>query len=107
MVADLLEQSKNTAEDEHAIKWAAASMYSGGADTTVSTMLSLFLCMTLFPEAQKKARAEIDTIVGRDRLPTLADRPNLPYVEAIVSEMMRWAPVVPMGECTDCFFAIV
>ncbi|KZV73582.1 cytochrome P450 [Peniophora sp. CONT] len=97
MVADLLEQSTNTADEEHAIKWAAASMYSGGADTTVSTMLSLFLCMTLFPEAQRKAQAEIDTVVGRDRLPTLADRPNLPYVDAIVSEMMRWAPVVPMA----------
>ena len=61
-------------------------------------MLGLFLCMTLFPEAQKKAQAEIDAVVGLDRLPTLADRPNLPYIDAVVSEMMRWAPVVPMGE---------
>ena len=61
-------------------------------------MLSLFLCMTLFPETQKKAQAEIDFVVGRERLPTLADRPKLPYVNAVVSEMMRWAPVVPMGK---------
>ena len=61
-------------------------------------MLSLFLCMSLYPEAQKRAQAELDTVVGRDRLPTLADRPNLPYVEALVSEVMRWVPVAPMGQ---------
>ncbi|VDC03998.1 unnamed protein product [Peniophora sp. CBMAI 1063] len=97
MVADLLEKSAHDADEEHDIKWAAASMYSGGADTTVSTMLAFFLCMTMFPEAQRTAQMEIDAVVGHDRLPTLADRPHLPYIDAIVSEMMRWAPVVPMA----------
>ena len=54
--------------------------------------------MSLYPEAQKRAQAELDIVVGRDRLPTLADRPNLPYVEALVSEVMRWVPVAPMGQ---------
>ena len=70
----------------------------GGADTTVSTMLSLFMCMALFPEAQRMAQVEIDSAIGYDRLPTLEDRSDLPYVEAIISEVMRWAPVGPMGE---------
>lgn len=97
MVADLLEKSEGSADEVDIIKWAAASMYGGGADTSVSTILSLFLCMTLFPEAQTKAQAEIDSVIGRSRLPTLADRTSLPYVEALVSEVIRWAPVVPMG----------
>ncbi|KZV73581.1 cytochrome P450 [Peniophora sp. CONT] len=97
MLSDLLEQSEGTADDIYTIKWSAASMYAGGADTSVSTMLSLFLCMSLFPEIQKKAQEEIDLVIGRDRLPTLSDRPSLPYIEALVSEVMRWAPVAPMG----------
>ncbi|KZV73583.1 cytochrome P450 [Peniophora sp. CONT] len=97
MVADLLEKSEGSTDEVDIIKWAAASMYGGGADTSVSTILSLVLCMTLFPEAQNKAQAEIDSVIGRSRLPTLADRTSLPYVEALVSEVIRWAPVVPMA----------
>lgn len=32
-------------------------------------------------------------------MPSLSDRPNLPYVDAIVKEVNRWRPVGPMGEC--------
>lgn len=73
------------------------SLYSGGADTTVSSMHCFFLAMTLFPEVQRKAQAEIDAVIGSDRLPTFEDRPNLPYVDALVKEVLRWHPVAPMG----------
>jgi len=53
--------------------------------------------MTLFPEAQAKARAEIDAVIGSDRLPSFADRDSLPYVEALVKEVLRWNAVAPAG----------
>ena len=53
--------------------------------------------MALHPEIQKKAQAEIDTVVGNDRLPSLSDRGSLPYTEAIVCELLRWNPVTPLG----------
>lgn len=53
--------------------------------------------MSIFPEAQRKAQEEIDQVVGQDRLPNVSDRPNLPYVEALVKEVLRWHPVAPMG----------
>jgi cytochrome P450 len=53
--------------------------------------------MTLFPDAQHKAQDEIDHVVGSDRLPNLADRDSLPYVDALVSEVLRWRPVIPTG----------
>ena len=56
--------------------------------------------MTLYPDVQKKAQQEIDAVVGTDRLPSFDDRHNLPYVCALVSEVMRWQPIVPMGKCT-------
>lgn len=53
--------------------------------------------MTLFPDVQKKAQAEIDAVVGNDRLPKFADRTQLPYVDALAKEVLRWNAVTPIG----------
>jgi len=45
--------------------------------------------MTLNPHVQKKAREELDMIIGRERLPTFADREKLPYIEYIMQETFR------------------
>ena len=84
-------------EAEHAIKWSAASMYAGGADTSVSTMVAFFLAMSMFPDVQRKAQEEIDRVVGTSRLPTADDRERLPYINAVVEEAQRWHPIAPMG----------
>ncbi len=52
--------------------------------------------MAMSPEVQKKAQAELDTVIG-GRLPTFEDRPQLPYIQAIVQEAMRWQQVTPLG----------
>ena len=64
---------------------------------THAALCAFFLAMSLYPDAQRKAREELDTVIGPTRLPTLADRPNLPYINALVKELLRFAPVVPMG----------
>jgi cytochrome P450 len=46
--------------------------------------------MILHPEVQQKAQEEIDQIVGKDRLPEFSDRQSLPYIDAIVKEVLRW-----------------
>ncbi|KAG7446976.1 cytochrome P450 [Guyanagaster necrorhizus] len=79
------------------IKHTAASLYGAGADTTVSAQYAFFLAMILYPYVQKKAQAEIDAVVGSDRLPGFMDRENLPYINAIVSEVLRWNSVAPIG----------
>lgn len=53
--------------------------------------------MALYPEVQRKARDEIDRVIGPGRLPTIADRGRLPYVDAIGKEIFRWHPAVTMG----------
>jgi hypothetical protein len=45
--------------------------------------------MTLFPDKQEKAQQEIDTVVGRNRLPEFSDRGSLPYLEAVLQEVFR------------------
>ena len=56
------------------------------------------LAMVLFPEVQKKAQAEVDSIVGSQRLPTFADKEEMPYVFAVMKETLRWHSVAPQGE---------
>ena len=51
--------------------------------------------MILHPEVVQKAQAEIDEVVGQDRLPSFADRERLPYINALVLEVMRWHSVTP------------
>lgn len=53
--------------------------------------------MAVCPEFQKKAQQELDAVVGAGRLPDFSDRPSLPYVNALVKELLRWHPSVPMG----------
>jgi hypothetical protein len=40
--------------------------------------------MLLYPDVQAKAQAELDAVVGRDRLPDYSDRGNLPYVNSVI-----------------------
>ncbi|KAL4898353.1 cytochrome P450 [Aspergillus ambiguus] len=87
---------KPGSEEELVARWSAASLYGGGSDTTLSSLGSFFIAMAIYPETQQKAQAELDR-VARDRLPTFADRANLPYTEAVVKEVLRWLPVAPMA----------
>ncbi|RDB15646.1 hypothetical protein Hypma_004027 [Hypsizygus marmoreus] len=94
---NMMDRKNVTAEEEFDIKWSTASLYSGGADTTVSAIYSFFLAMALHPEVLKKAQAEIDAVVGNDRFPTFEDRPRLPYLDALSKEVLRWNVVAPTG----------
>ncbi|KAH6892392.1 cytochrome P450 [Thelonectria olida] len=93
----LLEAGDETPDEKFTNKWSAMSLYTAGADTTVSALACFFLAMTAFPEVQRKAQDEIDRVIGRDRLPTSSDRPHLSYIEATVKEVLRWHPVAPMA----------
>jgi cytochrome P450 len=69
----------------------------GGAATTSSTMAWWPLAMLVYPETQARAHEELDAVVGRARLPTFADYPHLPYIRAMVKEVLRWRPTGPLG----------
>jgi cytochrome P450 len=55
--------------------------------------------MSLHPEVQKQAQAELDRVVGRERLADETDigRTDLPYIAAVIKEVLRWGPPVPLG----------
>ena len=53
--------------------------------------------MSLHPAVQRKAQDEIDRVVGKDRLSSFRDREKLPYINALVKEVLRWDAVGPTG----------
>jgi cytochrome P450 len=60
-------------------------------------MSNLFLALVLHPGVQKRAQAELDAVISRDRLPTFDDKPRLPYIEAMCKELLRWRVITPLG----------
>ncbi|CAE7206215.1 unnamed protein product, partial [Rhizoctonia solani] len=75
----------------------AITLFVGGADTTANTFLAFVIAMMLYPNAQRKAQEEIDAVIGNSRLPVLEDRPALPFTNALIQEVLRWCPIVPIG----------
>ncbi|KAF8878000.1 cytochrome P450 [Infundibulicybe gibba] len=90
-------------EDEDIVRWCSGTMYAGSFFTqpyllyTIATIHAFLMAMVLNQDIQKRAQAEIDAHIGTGRLPTIADRNDLPYVNAIVKEVMRWQPVAPIA----------
>ena len=78
---------------------------------TVIALLTFYLAMVLNPEVLKKAQEEVDRVVGNGRLPSFADRPNLPYIDAVLKETLRWEVVLQTGTLTfcpsSCYIALV
>ncbi|KAF5356610.1 hypothetical protein D9758_008240 [Tetrapyrgos nigripes] len=95
--ADLLKDQSLSAAKLEDLKWSAASFYAAGSDTTVSVVYAYIMAVCIYPEVQEKAQAEVDAVVGTDRLPSFRDRSSLPYVGAVVKELYRWLPIVPLS----------
>ncbi|KAF5387587.1 hypothetical protein D9757_006613 [Collybiopsis confluens] len=95
-VASMLKDKQDTLSPEakNVIKETAAVVHIGKIYAAVQ---SLLLVLVLYPEVQKKAHEEIDTMIGSERLPGLNDRDQLPYIHNMVSEMLRWTRSVPLG----------
>ncbi|KAH7326950.1 cytochrome P450 [Rhizoctonia solani] len=88
--------------DDH-VAQLAVTLFSGGTDTTVDTLLIFFLAMVLNPEVQNKAQKELDTVVEGVRLPSFQDRAQLEYIERIIQETLRWCPTTPIAFPHTCF----
>ncbi|KAL1847688.1 hypothetical protein Daus18300_013855 [Diaporthe australafricana] len=89
-------------KEEHGLSKVEIANLTGnfigaGVDTTTSTMLTFVLAMCLNPDVQRKAVEEIDRVIGHGRYPDWSDEKDLPYLEAIVNETLRWRPAFALG----------
>ncbi|KAH8679423.1 cytochrome P450 [Ilyonectria robusta] len=83
--------------DDLLAAYTCGGLVEAGSETTATTLNNWILAMTLFPETSKKAQDEIDRVIGDDRLPQWSDEISLPYVRAMVKEVLRWRPVNKFG----------
>ncbi|KLO10252.1 cytochrome P450 [Schizopora paradoxa] len=108
MTTKLLGEAANTgkandAETEEEFADVSAMVFLAGGDTTLTAVMNLILAVLQFPDTLRRAQEEIDRVVGTDRLPTFEDRENLPYINAMCTEVMRWEVVGPLAlpRCTS------
>lgn len=79
------------------LAYSLGVLADAGLDATSMQMRIFTLAALAYPDFVKKAQKELDEVVGPDRLPTLEDRKNLPYIVAVVEEQFRWRPLAPGG----------
>ncbi|NXY14704.1 CP2J2 protein, partial [Atrichornis clamosus] len=96
----LLEISKDdgsgTFREDHLVACTLDLMVAG-TETTSSTLRWALLFMVMYPEIQARVQAEIDAVIGQARPPTLEDRNNMHYTNAVIHEVQRKGNVIPFN----------
>uniref|UniRef100_A0A0B7BVS1 Cytochrome P450 n=1 Tax=Arion vulgaris TaxID=1028688 RepID=A0A0B7BVS1_9EUPU len=77
-------------------------LFQGGTDTTSITICWVILYMLNYPEIQEKVYQEIKDKVGTDRVPTMQDKNQLVYLNAVIHETQRLASIVPLSVTHFC-----
>ncbi|KAM8952279.1 cytochrome P450 2A6-like [Pelodytes ibericus] len=95
-----LEEEKDNPDTEFTMKNILLTIYSlfvGGIDTSTTVLKHSFLILVKHPEIQAKIHQEIDEIIGRERTPNFSDLSQMPYTDAVISEILRFCDLVPMN----------
>ena len=71
-------------------------IFSAGLETTSTCILWALAYLVRNPKVQQRIHQELDDVIGRERLPDLGDKPNLPYLDATIMEVLRYSSLVPL-----------
>ncbi|EJT98927.1 cytochrome P450 [Dacryopinax primogenitus] len=76
--------------------WMTMVLFMAGQETTNTVLRVFTLAMLHHPDVVQAAQRQLDAVCG-GRVPGFEDRDNLPYIQAIVKEALRWRPAVPLS----------
>ncbi|THH14766.1 hypothetical protein EUX98_g9568 [Antrodiella citrinella] len=97
MFGEAVRTSHGGEEEHEVVRNFTALAYLAASDTSTCTMQAFLLAMALYPDVQKRAQAQLDQVIGPNRLPHFEDVENLPYIRAVAMETTPWMSVVPFG----------
>ncbi|KAK7303835.1 hypothetical protein RJT34_14752 [Clitoria ternatea] len=91
-----LQQTQPDYYTDQIIKGMALAMLFGGTDSSTGTLEWSLSNLLNHPEALKKARDEVESVVGQERLLNESDIPKLPYLRKVILETLRLYPPAPV-----------
>ncbi|KAL8721655.1 MAG: hypothetical protein Q9225_001704 [Loekoesia sp. 1 TL-2023] len=97
----LLNRGDYAVTDEESVHTFQA-MIDGGTRSPHNNLLTFLFLMMEYPEWQRKLQEEVDQVVGKDKMPSYKDIPNLPTVRAIVKEGVRYRSIVAEMGISHC-----
>ncbi|KIK52792.1 hypothetical protein GYMLUDRAFT_233260 [Collybiopsis luxurians FD-317 M1] len=87
----------NETDIQTVIRDIAGTIILGSVDTMTALLTNFFLAMMTHPEVQRRAQQEIDGVIACNGFPKFSDLNSMPYIQALVLELLRWRQVVPTG----------
>jgi len=92
MLLDMVDDETGEGMTDQQLRDEVTTLFLAGYETTSIALTWAFDFLAHNPEMMEKLRAEVDAVVGSDRLPTFADLPKMPYSRMVLQETLRIRP---------------
>ncbi|XP_070687745.1 cytochrome P450 2J4-like [Pempheris klunzingeri] len=90
-------EDEDSGFDSQNLAICTLDLFGAGTETTTTTLRWGLLYMIYYPHIQERVQAEMDTVIGSSRQPSLTDRENMPYTNAVIHEIQRMANILPLN----------